>query len=109
MNDEKWYDLVERIEDKLPVEERRQEEGPGRATIETIIFSGPGGRMKLERTSRPVVIDRKVRFSKRIGDVAEEDFVYSETEKSHRVRLFMWTGEEWEEIDFRQLATGGGW
>jgi hypothetical protein len=109
MNDEKWYELVERIEDKLQVEEMREWEGPHRAHIETLIFTGPAGRMKLERTSRPLVLDRKVRVSRRIGDVGEEEFIYSETEKSHRVCLYQWTGEEWEEVDFRQLAAGGGW
>jgi hypothetical protein len=109
MNDERWYGLVERIEEKLPVEEKTEEEGRHRATIETIIFTGPQGRMRLERVSRPLVLDRKVRVSKRIGDVAEEEYIYSDTEKSHRVRLFEWTDEEWEEVDFRQLASGGAW
>jgi hypothetical protein len=106
MNDEKWYDLVDRIEDKLEVEERTDEEGPHRSLIETIIFHGPMGRMMLQRTSKPVVLERKIHFSKRAGDVADEEFVYSETEKSHRVQLFEWTGEEWEEVDFRQIARG---
>jgi len=108
MNDEKWYDLVDRISGKLTVEEKRDEEGPHRARIETIIFQGPMGKMKLERVSRPVVVDRKVRVSKRIGDVGQEEFVYSETEKSYRVQLFLWSDGEWREVDFRQMVSGGG-
>lgn len=106
MNDEKWVDLIERIENKLDIEERNEEEGPGNARIETVIFSGPMGRMLLERTSRPLVLDRKTHYTKRAGTVAKEEFIYSETEKSHRVTLYRWTGEDWEEIEFRQLAGG---
>lgn len=106
MNDEKWIDLIERIENKLEIEERGEEEGPGHAKIETVIFSGPMGRMMLERTSRPLVLERKTRYTKRAGTVAQDDYVYSETEKTHRVLLFRWTGEDWEEIEFRQIAGG---
>lgn len=104
MNDEKWYSLLEDLEERLGFEDRGKGTGRARAVIEWVVFQGPQGRMKLERTTRPVVIDRKVQYSKRIGGDVEEELVFSETEKSHRVALYRWRdGVGWDEVDFRQL------
>ena len=79
-------------------------------TIETAIFTGASGRLKLERTTRAVILDHQVKFSKRIGGETSEQYVYSDTEKTHRVALYKWDEEArvWEEIDFRKLAREGG-
>ncbi len=107
MRDEKWYYLLEEIEQKFGIEERKTEEIPEkRTTIETVIFNGASGRMKIERITRPVILERKVKFSKRIGSDSSEKYVYSEDEKIHRVSLYAWNEEEskWVEIDFRKLT-----
>jgi hypothetical protein len=107
--DEKWYYLVEEIEEKFGVEDKKTEEIPERRTkIETVIFTGAGGKMKLERTSKAVVLEKHMKYSKRIGGETQEKYVYSDTEKSYRVQLYRWdeaTGT-WEEIEFRKLRTG---
>lgn len=108
MNDEKWYYLLEEIDRKFGIEEKDTEEVPERRMmIETAVFTGAGGRMKLERTTRAVVLERQVKFSKRIGGETIEKYVYSDTEKTHRVILYKWDEERgtWQEIDFRKLAT----
>ncbi len=108
MNDEKWYYLLEEIDRKFGIEERTTQEIPERrTTIETAIFTGASGRMKLERTTRAVILERQVKFSKRIGGETTEKYVYSDTEKTHRVVLYKWDEErgEWVEIDFRKLGT----
>ena len=108
MHDEKWYYLLEEIDRKFGIEEKDTEEVPEkRLTVETVIFTGAGGRMKLERTTRAVILDRKVKFSKRIGGESTEKYVYSDTEKTHRVVLYRWdeAAKMWQEIDFRKLAT----
>ncbi len=111
MHDEKWYYLLEEVERKFGIEEKKTEEVPHkRMTIETAIFNGASGRLKLERTTRAVVLERQVKFSKRIGGDSSEQYVYSDTEKTHRVALYRWDEETgvWEEIDFRKLAREGG-
>jgi hypothetical protein len=111
LNDEKWYYLLEEIDRKFGIDERHTEEVPEKKiTVETAVFKGAGGLMKLERTSRPVILERQVKFSKRIGGESSEKYVYSETEKTQRVALYRWDEEAnaWEEIDFRKLAREGG-
>ena len=108
MNDEKWYYLLEEIDRKFGIEEKETEEVPEkRMTIEKAVFTGVGGRMKLERTTRAVILDRQVKFSRRIGGDSIEKYVYSDKEKTHRVVLYKWDEgtRTWQEIDFRKLAT----
>ena len=89
MNDEKWYYLLEEIDRKFGIEEKNTEEVPEkRLVVETAIFTGAGGRMKLERTTRAVVLERQVKFSRRIGGETTEKYVYSDSEKTHRVVLY---------------------
>ena len=109
MIDEKWYYLVEEIGEKFGVEEQNVEEIPERRTkIETVIFTGPMGRMKLERTTRAVILEKHMKYSRRIGGETQEKYVYSDTEKSYRVQLYKWNEASgtWEEIEFRKLQTG---
>ncbi|UCF77946.1 MAG: hypothetical protein JSW03_07475 [Candidatus Eiseniibacteriota bacterium] len=101
MDDERWHDLVEQIERKLKVlgkETYTQDEG--RTEIETLTFQGPEGKMMLRRTSKPLVVDKKVQFSKRIGSHRSVEYVYSPSEKVQRVQLFKWseTDRDWEEV-----------
>jgi phage terminase large subunit-like protein len=108
LHDEKWYYLLETIDEKFGIEEKHTEEVPEkRMKIETAVFTGVGGRMKLERTSRAVILDRQTKFSKRAGGETTEKYIYSDTEQTQRVVLYKWDEETgtWEEIDFRKLAT----
>jgi len=108
LNDEKWYYLLEEIDRKFGIEERTTEEVPEkRLKVEKAIFTGAGGRMKLERSTRALVLERQVKFSRRIGGESQEKFLYSDTEKTHKVLLFIWDEASgiWREIEFRKLAT----
>jgi len=107
--DEKWYYLVEEIEEKFGVEEKNVEEIPERRTkVETVVFMGAAGKMKLERTSKAVVLDKQMKYSRRIGGETQEKYVYSDSETSYRVQLYKWdeATNTWEEIEFRKLRTG---
>ena len=108
MNDEKWYYLLEEIDRKFGISERTTEDVPEkRLKVEKAIFTGVGGKMKLERSTRALVLDRQVKFSRRIGGETAEKYLYSDTEKTHRVVLYKWdeASRLWQEIDFRKLAT----
>ena len=105
MNDEKWEVLVEQIQRKFEVTEHRKEDSAeDRTHREVLVFAGPTGPMKLERVSRPLVLDRKPIYSKRIGSGVAYEFVYHPTERTHREYLFRWVNNGWEEMDLSAIS-----
>ncbi|HVP57904.1 MAG TPA: hypothetical protein VMU02_07375 [bacterium] len=107
MNDEKWYYLLEEIDRKFGIQEKSTEEVPEkRLKVETAVFTGVGGKMKLERSTRALVLERQVKFSRRIGGESTEKYLYSDSEKTHRVMLYRWdeASRTWQQIDFRKLG-----
>jgi hypothetical protein len=50
-----------------------------------------------------VVVERRARYSKRVGGDTSEEFVYSEDEFSHRVTFYRWIDGAWEEEDYRGM------
>ncbi len=91
MNDERWQDIVGKIQDGFEVIEHKTEGlDPDPGTVEIIVFKGPLGKMKLERTTKPLVLDKRAIGSKRIGSQATVQYVYSETEKTHTFKVFRW-------------------
>ena len=101
MTDDKWEALVGQIRRKFKVsEETVGEPDPrDRGVKETIVFEGPAGPMKLERITRPLVLDKKPIYSNRAGSGVNYEFVYSPTEKTHRETLFRWENNGWTEMD----------
>ncbi len=107
MNIEKWQEIKGQIKDDFGIEEESKEplqEGPGE--IEIVIFKGPLGRVKLEYTLKPMVEEKKVHSSKRIGSEVTEEFVYSDTEKVGKLKAYKWheEGENWVEIEAEKLS-----
>ena len=103
MQPEKWNQIKGRIKDNFPVREEgvQRLEDEGGVDIEYIEFSGPLGLMRLEYVSKPVVLDKKTVYSKRIGSETKVDYVYSETERSHQMTAYKWddSQEDWLEMD----------
>jgi len=104
MNDEKWEELLYKISLKSELDRKVETEDEGRTTVETVVFDVGTGKMKLQRVSKPLVIDKKMHYSKRIGGGATAEYVYSETERVHRVNLYRWDEDEsaWIEVEFRK-------
>ncbi|MDD5039929.1 MAG: hypothetical protein PHY34_02155 [Patescibacteria group bacterium] len=106
MNDEKWQDIIAKAKDDCQVLEHVTEELPdGPGTIERIIFNGPMGKVRLERTTKPLVLDKKAIGSKRIGSSAHVEYVYSDTESVHTFKAYRWdepTGT-WVELNARTM------
>jgi len=102
MTQEKWQDIIDDIKDKFGIEERgsQHEDEMGGTDIEYIIFNGPLGRIKLEFIVRPVVLDKKTTYSRRIGSETKVDYIYSEDEKSCKLIAYKWdeAQEKWIEI-----------
>jgi hypothetical protein len=107
MNEERWEEVLRRL-DKLfgDLEFDEVEEAETQAVTETVVWTGPQGKMKLARTTRPLVVDKKTHFSNRIGGGTHVEYIYSKTETTSRVRLYRWVepANDWEEVDAAELG-----
>lgn len=102
MTDEKWQETKGKIKDSFEVLDERIEDfvdEPG--TIETIEFVGPLGRMRLERTSKPLVVGERAVGARRIGSQKTIQKEYSAEEKVHYIKAYKFDegNEEWTEIE----------
>jgi len=103
----KWEDLLDRIEKMFGLIDHTTEEHPeSRMTIETAVFEGATGRMKLERTVKPVVLDTKRIYSRRAGGEVTEEYVLSEDEYVDTVRVYRWDAlaREWKQMDLADIG-----
>lgn len=109
MTDERWENLIDQIEEKFGELERKKEAlEPGPGKKETIIFNSALGKMKIERTVRPLVLEeRGIKAKKRIGAKASIEYIYSETEKVDKIQAFRWDEKEddWIKIDMENFGT----
>jgi len=100
---EKWKDLVGDIKDKFKVEEAGKEhlDEEGGVDIEYIVFEGPLGLMRLEFVAKPIVLDKKTKYTKRLAAETQVDYVYSAEEKSHKLDIYKWddSTDEWVLVD----------
>ncbi|GAG45197.1 unnamed protein product [marine sediment metagenome] len=108
MTDERWENLIFMVEEKFGVlkrEKKRIEEGGG-GEAESVEFDGPLGKMKIERISRPRILDKKVHYSRRIGSGSHVDYIYSDTEKVQQLKVYKWNLEQndWEEVNADMFA-----
>ena len=102
MNDQRWEEVLRRLDKQfgsLEFDEIEDEET--HAVVESVAWRSPMGRMKLTRTTRPLVVDKKLHYSSRAGGGSYVEYVYSDTETSSRIRLYRWSEplSDWEEID----------
>jgi len=106
MTDEKWELMVEQIQRKFQVSEHAVSEPDprDRAVREVIVFAGPTGPMKLERVTRPLVLDKKTIYSHRAGGGVNYEYTFHPTEKTHRESLFRWENNGWTEMDLSAIG-----
>ncbi|MDP4001310.1 MAG: hypothetical protein Q8P83_03655 [bacterium] len=115
MTDEKWEQLKEETERKFKVEKKGREDllletADGtikQGEIEFMIFLSPLGRTKLARESKPVVLDKKFIYSHRGGDAARTEYELSDTEFTHKLKVYKWDDDEdqWSEIDAEAFSS----
>jgi hypothetical protein len=103
MTDEKWLDTKSTIKEKFEIIEEGKEdldEMEGRGYREFVIFNGPLGKMKIERTIKALVLGKKTFGSKRIGNQATVEYIYSDTETTSKFKAYKWdnSSENWIEI-----------
>ncbi len=107
MHQRKWEELLDRVEKMFGFEEHTTEEYPERhLTVETAIFDGASGRIKLERTVKPVVLDKKTSYSKRAGGEVSIEYVLSDDEFVDTVKFYRWDrlAREWKQIDMADIG-----
>lgn len=85
---------------------RGEPDGPVKqGTQDVLIFENPVGRFKLVRENRPVVLEKKQFYSHRAGDSARTEYKLSDTEFSHKLKVYKEVGfEEWEEVTLDRLG-----
>ncbi len=81
MTNDRWLDLLDKISN-FEQEERFTEEIEDipNGKREIVIFKSPVGRIKLIRTTKPRVLDKKTIYSARSGSDMKVEYVYSEDE-----------------------------
>ncbi len=103
MTPEKWKNILGTIKDNFAVEEQGREylDEEGGINVEYVVFVGPVGRMRLEFISKPMVLDKKTIYSRRIGSETKVEYVYSETERVYKLMVYRWdeNEEEWVEME----------
>jgi hypothetical protein len=82
-----------------------QSQAPVRGTQDVLIFESPLGHFKLVRENRPAVLEKKEFYTHRAGQSARTEYKLSETEFSHKLRVYKEAGfEEWDEITLDKLG-----
>lgn len=110
MIDDKWFDLMDAIETKFKIIERSRDEitdkesGKVRGDVQSLVFMGPQGKMKIERVSRFAILSEKVLYH-RHAKGSQIERTYSDTEKTHRVNLYKWNErlDDWEELNLSEM------
>lgn len=97
MTDERWEQFVDDSQNKFEdvgisaeawEEDRNGEITSGVNNVVEFSLPGTGDRYKVVRENRPVVLDKKQHFSHRQGDTARTEYVLSETEQSHKIKVY---------------------
>jgi hypothetical protein len=108
MSPEKWQQLVGKIKDNFAVEENEKLhlDEAGGTEVEYIIFKGPLGRMRLEFITKPLVIDKKTKYSNRLAAETVVEYVYSPNEKNYRLKAYKWDEavNDWSAMEAGKFA-----
>ena len=114
MQDDRWQQLTEMARKNFKNVNLHSEDlimetqdGPiKQGTKDILEFDhADGDRYRLVRENRPVVLEKKEHFTHRMGATARTEYKHSDTEFSHKLRVFKETGfDEWDEITLDSLG-----
>lgn len=113
MNDERWQQFVDLAKDQFENVElytedliHQSEDGPEKQGTKDILeFEKNGQLFRLERENKPLVLEKKMHFAKRATDTARTEYVLSDSEFSHKLRVFREADNgDWEEISLESLG-----
>lgn len=114
MNPEKWQDIKGMIKDKFTLLEEKIEpleiktglsQSQKMGEVEILVFNGPLGKVKLQYSTKPVVLDKKEHYSKRMGASSNSQYILSESEFVHRLEAYLWKNDlnDWQKFDFENF------
>ena len=101
MTQERWNNILGDIQEKFEILHHSTEELEGMpGSCEMVEFESPLGKIRMEFTTKPLVLDKKVTASRRIGSQASVEYTYSDTELTHKMTVYKWNeaADAWEEI-----------
>jgi len=105
MSDDKWGELIDKIESKFTIIDRGREaiDDAPNAYVEFVMFESPMGKMMLERTTKPRVVGEKSLGGSKHGAGNRIEKNYSDTETVHTLEAFKEIDGEWEPFDVSGL------
>lgn len=99
MHRDRWQEILETVKSSFEVEEtgKSTSEDLGGTETEFIVFSGPLGRLKLEFSTHPAILETNTKYKKRIGADVIVEHTYSPTETVNHLEIWRWDvgSEEW--------------
>lgn len=113
MDDERWEKMIEMARGNFQDVSVRTEDlttetqdGPQkRGTMDVLEFETPRGRFRLVRENHHVVLEKKEHFSHRMGDTARTEYKFSESEFSHKLKVYKERDyDDWEEVTLDKLG-----
>ena len=116
MTDDRWEQFVEDgktrfkdvvVKDETWSDDRGDEIQTGTQNVIefTLPRDGVEDRYRIVRENRPVVLDKQMRYSHRQGDTAQTKNILSETELSHKLRVYKEDDYgDWQEITAGELG-----
>lgn len=106
MTDDRWQEFIESAEDKFTnVGVTIENNDNGSNNVVEFTLPASGDRFKVVRENRPVVLEKKQHYSHRAGDTARTEYILSDTEFSHKVKVYKEDNYgDWEEINAESLG-----
>ena len=114
MQDDRWQQLVDIAQKnfkntRLTREDLIMESSDGpikQGTQDILEFNhADGNRYRLIRENKPMVLEKKELYSHRAGQSAQTQYKFSETEFSHKLKVYKeMEFEEWEEVTLDRLG-----
>ena len=113
MTDDRWQELIETAKGhfknvSLKTEDLLRETAEGEekeGTQDILEFANPAGHFRVIRENRPLILEKKQFFSHRMGDTARTEYKKSQTEFTHKIRVFKELDfDEWVEITLDKLG-----
>lgn len=106
MTDEKWLDMIDNLKQKFEVERELSEQittdDVGTQIInkiDRVTFENDLGEFKVERITRPAILDKKVHYSHSSGSKGLVEYILSPDETTSKIVIYKKDGNDWHELD----------
>ena len=109
-NDIGWDRLVDAIDVKFGIADhgRSTEPLPDQPdltqTIQYVTFEKGERRFKMERITRPAILERKSHYHRAAGSKVRFETVYDTANMTHLTNFYVWRDNDWQPIEASELA-----